>query len=145
MNGTEQQKTDDKLELSNGWQNVGIMAQYARQKIDQKYRQVFMDIVQESFGYGMSKTLHKTQSHWAKEFGISERTFMRHINELALNGYVKINHQKGYIVGGGSKAYSYSPTFPRHANIWMKSVKKSTSKSEPEDNGHGARPDNIQF
>lgn len=109
---------------NNGWQNIGIMKKYARKNIDFKYRGLFMEIVEESFGYGLSKTLHKTQKYWSDLFGISERTFRTHINQLALDGHIKINHQKGYVSGGGSKAYSYSPVYPSNANIWMKDIKK---------------------
>ncbi len=119
------------IELSNGWQNIGIMKQYARKHIDFKHRALFMEIVQESFGYGMAKTLHKTHSVWSKEFGIAKSTFGLQINSLALHGHIRINHQKGYVVGGGSKAYSYSPAYPKNANIWTKSAKGL--KSEPEE------------
>jgi hypothetical protein len=47
--------------LTNGWQNIGIMTQYARKNIKIKNRYIFICLVEESFGYGNAKTLHKSQ------------------------------------------------------------------------------------
>jgi len=110
---------EQELNPTNGWQNIGIMVQYARKNVAQKNRQIFIDIVQESFGYSRAKTLHKTQKHWAELFSISEKTFYTHVNKLAEDGHIKINHKKGYVAGGGSTSYSYSPVFPSHANIFL--------------------------
>jgi DNA-binding transcriptional regulator YhcF (GntR family) len=113
---------------NNGWQNVGIMAQYSFKNIrSQSKRDVFIGIVNESFGYGNTQTLHKTQEHWANMFDITRKTFNKIVHELEDDGHIKINHKKGYMVGGGSVAYSYSPTFPKNARILIKS-----KNNEPE-------------
>jgi hypothetical protein len=111
----------------NGWQNIGVMVQYANKYINSKNRGLFIYLVQESFGYCNNKTLHKKQSKWALEYGIALSTFNIQVNELSTDGHININHQKGYVVGGGSKAYSYSPTFPKNIKIWIKG-----KESEPE-------------
>jgi DNA-binding transcriptional regulator YhcF (GntR family) len=121
---------------NNGWQNVGIMAQYSFKNIrSQSKRDVFIGIVEESFGYGNAQTLHKTQEYWANMFDITRKTFNKIVRELEADGHIKINHKKGYMVGGGSVAYSYSPVFPKHAKIWIKSKNNEpeiTKESEEE-------------
>lgn len=122
---------------SNGWQNIGIMVQYASKNIKFKNRQVFIFLVQESFGYGMRKTLQKSQEYWSNKIGITKPTFNSQVKELEDDGHIKINHQKGFVVGGGKKAYSYSPTFPSNARIWIKadSKEKNNMKEEVDTNG----------
>lgn len=125
---------DDKIG-NNGWQNIGIMQQYARRNIEHKNRDIFLCLVEESFGYGNTKTLHRTQEYWAKSFGVSKNTFNTQVNELAAGGHIKINHQKGYVEGGGSVAYSYSPVFPKGVKIWIKNKNdnaKTTGGGETE-------------
>jgi hypothetical protein len=103
------------------------MVQYARKNINAKNRNIFICLVEESFGYGNAKTLHKTQEYWSKSFGVSKNTFNSQVKELSDDGHIKINHQNGRVEGGGSKSYSYSPIFPKNARIWIKS-----QKNEPE-------------
>jgi endo-1,4-beta-mannosidase len=112
---------------NNGWQNIGIMRQYARKNIERKNREIFTCLVEESFGYGLRKTLHRSQEYWSKLFGVSKNTFNTQVNELARDGHIKINHQREYVATGGSNAYSYSPVFSKNARIFIKS-----KKNEPE-------------
>jgi hypothetical protein len=119
---------NDNIISNNGWQNIGIMVQYSYNNIrSQSKRDVFVMIVKESFGYGNTQTLHNTQEYWSNILDITRKTFNKIVRELEADGHIKINHQKGYVVGGGSVAYSYSPMFPKHAKIWIKN-----KNNEPE-------------
>lgn len=101
-----------KLNSQNSWQNQGIMRKWAKENIQKNYRETFLDIVDESFGYGNRKTLHKTINQWADTFEISRSTFKRHVQWLSEHKFITINTWKAFIPGGGSKPNSYSPCFP---------------------------------
>ena len=115
---------------SNGWQNIGIMFDYAK-RIPYKYRTTFMFICRESFGYCQLKTQHKPNEFWIDLIGISKPTFQSHIKYLSENKHLNIIHKKGYIQGGGSNAFAYSPSFPTGiAAICIKDIKQNIKPKE---------------
>ena len=125
--------TKERLSSNNSWQNQGIMRQFAKDNIEKKYIELFLDIVDESFSYGRKKTLHKTIDEWAKKFKVSRSTFERHIAWLSKNDFIKINTWKEYIPGGGSKPNSYSPCFPKgYAKIKLKEEEENISQEDKE-------------
>jgi predicted transcriptional regulator len=113
---------------NNGWQNIGICVQHIRkQKLTGNITDVYLYIVQESFGYGKLYTNRQTQIDMANSIGISRPTLTKAIHELSSLGLISINESNKYIVDGGSEAFSYSPSFPTGiGKIW---IKQSTSGS----------------
>lgn len=115
----------------NGWQNEGIMSQYAVKYIDFTYRASFQSFVHYSFGYGKTQTLYWTIDKWAEVMKIGRATMLRHIKYLSDNGHIKVIHQHGYVEGGGKLPYAYAPVFPKVGNIWIdKGDKKDKTKYE---------------
>ncbi len=119
--------TETKEISNNGWQNIGIMKQHIRIKnMNWKYRIVFMEIVESSFGYMQLATGSKSTREWADSLSMDKMTFSRHVNWLANNNFIKINEWTGFVKGGGSKSNTYSPSFPNNAHIKIKDL---TNKS----------------
>jgi predicted transcriptional regulator len=107
------------------------MRKWAKQHIEKKYVELFLDIVDESFAYGKKKTLHKTIDEWSKIFGVSRSTFERHIKWLKENGFIKVNTWKEYVPGGGSRPNSYSPCFPKgYAKILLNDENDKSKSNE---------------
>lgn len=123
-------KQTQEIISNNGWQNIGIMTQYSYKTIPHKYRDVFLKIVTESFGYKRNKTAHLTQDDWSVSLGISKKTFISHIKWLEENNHIKINTLSSYVQGGGSKPQSYSPCFVRGLHVFIDGVKKKTVSDE---------------
>ena len=98
---------------NNGWQNIGICKKFARKHIPAKLRTVWMELVEDSFGYCEKKTKQMTQSQMAKEYGFTEKTLREQIKKLEELGLVNIIHSRHNPKGGGSEAYAYAPTFPK--------------------------------
>ena len=115
--------TETKEISNNGWQNIGIMKQHIRKmNMNWKYRIVFMEIVESSFGYLQLATGSRSTREWADSLSMDKMTFSRHVNWLALNNFIKINEWTGFVKGGGSKPNTYSPLFPTNAHIKIKDL-----------------------
>ena len=133
-----QENSNNEKQSSNGWQNIGICKEFARKHIPAKLRTVWMELVEDSFGYCERKTKQMTQSQMAKEYGFTEKTLREQIKKLEELGLVDIIHSRHNPKGGGSEAYAYAPEFPRGSGkIFFKDdIKKSSSsgskKQEPE-------------
>jgi len=122
--------TEESLNPNNSWQNQGIMRNWAKQNIPKLYREVFLDIVDESFGYGRKKTMHKDMKYWSNKFEISRRKFQMHTDWLEKNNFITKNTWHGYIPGGGSEPNSYSPCYPKgYAMIKLKDKNSSSTGS----------------
>ena len=122
---------DKNIEVSsNGWQNIGIMAIWSMDNIDDDtYRWTFLKLVIHSFGYCKPKTNHITMQKFAIIFDMSRASLMRHIKYLEDNNHIKVITHKGYMKNGGSKPNAYAPAFPKgYANIKLDS---SSTKQEP--------------
>lgn len=98
---------------NNGWQNIGICKKFARKHIPAKLRTVWMELVEDSFGYCENSTKQMTQSQMAREYGFTEKTLREQIKKLEELKLVKVIHSRHNPKGGGSEAYAYAPCFPR--------------------------------
>ena len=117
----------------NSWENIGICYIFALDKIEQKYRDSWMAIVRYSFGFGSPSTNRKKHEWWCEVLKISKPTFIKHSKWLEENKFIKIHHHNGFIEGGGSAPYSYSPIFPKgYGQMKLKnnSASRSTITSE---------------
>lgn len=111
----------------NNWQNIGIMWIFAQENIPGKYRNVFMTLVQKSFGYG-EKHVKINGRDLSLLCGLTRKTLYLHLSWLKDHGFIRIHKQKGYIEGGGKEAYTYYPVFPKKGNIFLHKPKKKTDK-----------------
>ena len=133
-----QENLNNEKQSSNGWQNIGICKKFARKKVPAKLRTVWMELVEDSFGYCERNTKQMTQSQMAKEYGFTEKTLREQIKKLEELGLVDIIHSRHNPKGGGSEAYAYAPDFPTgYGKLYFKDdIKKSSSsgskKQEPE-------------
>ena len=108
-----QENLNNENKANNGWQNIGICKKFARKNVPAKLRTVWMELVEDSFGYSEKKTKQMTQSQMAKEYGFTEKTLREQIKKLEELGLVDIIHSRHNPKGGGSEAYAYAPTFPK--------------------------------
>lgn len=116
------------MEMSNnGWQNNGIMLNYAIENIPAKYAFTFLLLVRYSFGYGTIRTKFKTVEFWANKLKISKNTFVSHVSYLVEKEHIEQIREPGFVVGGGKKPYAYAPKFPNNAKIWIKGKEKVPS------------------
>lgn len=100
---------------------------FAQQNIPGKYRNVFMTLVQKSFGFG-EKSVKINGRDLSILCGLTRKTLYVHLAWLKENGFIKIYKQKGYVEGGGKEAYTYYPVFPKSGNIFLHNSKKKTDK-----------------
>lgn len=112
---------------TNGWQNNGIMMNYALENIQYKYIATFLLLVRYSFGYGVPRTKYKTVEFWAEKLNMSKNTFVSHVTHLVQEKHLEQIREPGFVVGGGKKPYAYAPTFPKNAKIWIKSKESEPS------------------
>ena len=133
-----QENLNNEKQSSNGWQNIGICKKFARKNVPAKLRTVWMELVEDSFGYCERKTSQKTQSQMANDYGFTEKTLREQIKKLEDLKLLSVIHSRYNPKGGGSEAYAYAPTYPKgygklHFEDDIKSPTISGSKhSEPE-------------
>ena len=133
-----QENLNNENKANNGWQNIGICKKFARKNVPAKLRTVWMELVEDSFGYCERKTSQKTQSQMANDYGFTEKTLREQIKKLEDLKLLSVIHSRYNPKGGGSEAYAYAPTYPTgYGKIFFKDdIKKSSSsgskKQEPE-------------
>ena len=138
MSTTNNNTSQNEFEATKGWHNIGICKQFARDNIPFKLRTLYLELVEDSFGFCRRTTMKKTQAKFGKEYGISDRTFRDQAKELESLGLLKRIESNKFIEGGGSEAYAYAPAYPKgYGKLYfeddMKSPTISGSKnSEPE-------------
>lgn len=126
-----QENLNNEKQSSNGWQNIGICKKFARKHIPAKLRTVWMELVEDSFGYCEKKTKQMTQSQMAKEYGFTEKTLREQIKKLEELGLVNIIHSRHNPKGGGSEAYAYAPTYPKgYGKIYIEDEQKESSNTK---------------
>ena len=76
-----QENLNNENKANNGWQNIGICKKFARKNVPAKLRTVWMELVEDSFGYCERKTPQKTQSQMAKDYGFTEKTLREQIKK----------------------------------------------------------------
>ena len=133
-----QENLNNENKANNGWQNIGICKKFARKNVPAKLRTVWMELVEDSFGYCERKTSQKTQSQMANDYGFTEKTLREQIKKLEDLKLLSVIHSRYNPKGGGSEAYAYAPTYPTgYGKIFFKDdIQKSSSsgskKQEPE-------------
>ena len=133
-----QENLNNEKQSNNGWQNIGICKKFARKHIPAKLRTVWMELVEDSFGYCERKTSQKTQSQMANDYGFTEKTLREQIKKLEDLKLLSVIHSRYNPKGGGSEAYAYAPTYPTgYGKIFFKDDIQSpttsgSKKQEPE-------------
>ena len=133
-----QENLNNENKANNGWQNIGICKKFARKNVPAKLRTVWMELVEDSFGYCERKTSQKTQSQMANDYGFTEKTLREQIKKLEDLKLLSVIHSRYNPKGGGSEAYAYAPTYPTgYGKIFFKDdIQSPTSsgskKQEPE-------------
>ena len=143
-----QENLNNEKQSNNGWQNIGICKKFARKHIPAKLRTVWMELVEDSFGYCEKKTKQMTQSQMAKEYGFTEKTLREQIKKLEELGLVNIIHSRHNPKGGGSEAYAYAPTYPKgYGELkWKDDIKESSNtKSKVPDKKEVTSYKNMYF
>ena len=107
-----QENLNNENKANNGWQNIGICKKFARKNVPAKLRTVWMELVEDSFGYCERKTSQKTQSQMANDYGFTEKTLREQIKKLEDLKLLSVIHSRYNPKGGGSEAYAYAPTYP---------------------------------
>ena len=133
-----QENLNNENKASNGWQNIGICKKFARENVPAKLRTVWMELVEDSFGYCERKTSQKTQSQMANDYGFTEKTLREQIKKLEDLKLLSVIHSRYNPKGGGSEAYAYAPTYPKgygkicFEDDMQKSSSSGSKKQEPE-------------
>ena len=133
-----QENLNNENKANNGWQNIGICKKFARKNVPAKLRTVWMELVEDSFGYCERKTSQKTQSQMANDYGFTEKTLREQIKKLEDLKLLSVIHSRYNPKGGGSEAYAYAPTYPTgYGKICFKDDMESpkisgSKKQEPE-------------
>ena len=133
-----QENLNNENKANNGWQNIGICKKFARKNVPAKLRTVWMELVEDSFGYCERKTSQKTQSQMANDYGFTEKTLREQIKKLEDLKLLSVIHSRYNPKGGGSEAYAYAPTYPTgYGKIFFnddiqKSSSSGSKKQEPE-------------
>ena len=139
MSTTNNNTSQNEFEATKGWHNIGICKQFARDNIPFKLRTLYLELVEDSFGFCRRTTMKKTQAKFGKEYGISDRTFRDQAKELESLGLLKRIESNKFIEGGGSEAYAYAPAYPKgYGKLFFKDdIQKSSysgsKKQEPEE------------
>ena len=137
MSTTNNNTSQNEFEATKGWHNIGICKQFARDNMPFRLRTLYLELVEDSFGFCRRTTMKKTQAKFGKEYGISDRTFRDQAKELESLGLLKRIESNKFIEGGGSEAYAYAPAYPKgYGKLFFKDdIKKSSSsgskKQEP--------------
>ena len=144
-----QENLNKEKQSSNGWQNIGICKKFARKHVPAKLRIVWMELVEDSFGYCEKKTKQMTQSQMAKEYGFTEKTLREQIKKLEELKLVRVIHSRHNPKGGGSEAYAYAPTYPKgYGKIYIDDEPKSqqhTTTSGSESTEHKSYSYGVDF
>lgn len=101
------------LQSSNGWQNIGICKKFARKNVPFKLRALWMELVEESFGYGYLKTKRISQDELAKMFGVTKQTLNDQLKKLEELKLIEVIGSNEFVVGGGTKPNAYAPCYPK--------------------------------
>ena len=126
-----QENLNNENKASNGWQNIGICKKFARKNVPAKLRTVWMELVEDSFGYCERKTSQKTQSQMAKDYGFTEKTLREQIKKLEDLNLLSVIHSRYNPKGGGSEAYAYAPTYPKgYGKIYIEDEQKESSNTK---------------
>ena len=126
-----QENLNNENKANNGWQNIGICKKYARKNVPAKLRTVWMELVEDSFGYCERKTSQKTQSQMAKDYGFTEKTLREQIKKLEDLKLLSVIHSRYNPKGGGSEAYAYAPTYPKgYGKIYIEDEQKESSNTK---------------
>ncbi len=115
----------------NSWQNIGIMYIYALKHIPHKYRDTYMMLVRNSFGYSKSQTIYATLGFWAEKSGASISAIKRHIHYLVKNEHVQVIKKHEFIEGGGKNPYAYRVSYPDVGNIHIDKTMEPKEKYDP--------------
>ena len=110
---TTNNTSQNEYEATKGWHNIGICKQFARDNIPFRLRTLYLELVEDSFGFCQRTTMKKTQAKFGKEYGISDRTFRDQAKELESLGVLKRIGSSKFVEGGGSEAYAYAPAYPK--------------------------------
>ena len=138
MSTTNNNTSQNEFEATKGWHNIGICKQFARDNIPFRLRTLYLELVEDSFGFCRRTTMKKTQAKFGKEYGISDRTFRDQAKELESLGLLKRIESRKFVEGGGSEAYAYAPAYPKgYGKLFFKDDIKNpeisgSKNSEPE-------------
>ena len=134
-----QETVQTEKNISNtGWQNIGICKKFARHNIPFKLRTLWLELVEDSFGYLEKKTKRISQEEMSKLYGISRPALSEQLKKLEELKLIKVIPQNTYVKGGGSEACAYAPRYPeKFGHIKFKDDMKSptisgSKNSEPE-------------
>ena len=126
-----QENLNNENKANNGWQNIGICKKFARKKVPAKLRTVWMELVEDSFGYCKRKTSQKTQSQMANDYGFTEKTLREQIKKLEDLKLLSVIHSRYNPKGGGSEAYAYAPTYPKgYGKLCFEDEQKESSNTK---------------
>lgn len=135
-----QETVQTEKNISNtGWQNIGICKKFARHNVPFKLRTLWLELVEDSFGYLEKKTKRISQEEMSKLYGISRPALSEQLKKLEELKLIKVIPPNTMIKGGGSEACAYAPTYPTgYGHIKFKDdIQKSSSsgskKQEPEE------------
>ena len=128
---TTNNTSQNELEATRGWHNIGICKQFARDNIPFRLRTLYLELVEDSFGFCRRTTMKKTQAKFGKEYGISDRTFRDQVKELENLGLLKRVESSKFVEGGGSEAYAYAPAYPKgYGKLFFKDEQKESSNTK---------------
>ena len=135
---TTNNTSQNEYEATKGWHNIGICKQFARDNMPFRLRNLYLELVEDSFGFCRRTTMKKTQARFGKDYGISDRTFRDQAKELESLGLLKRIESSKFVEGGGSEAYAYAPAYPKgYGKLLFKDDMQSptisgSKKQEPE-------------
>ena len=128
---TTNNTSQNEFEATRGWHNIGICKQFARDNIPFRLRTLYLELVEDSFGFCQRTTIKKTQAKFGKEYGISDRTFRDQVKELENLGLLKRVESSKFVEGGGSEAYAYAPAYPKgYGKLFFKDEQKESSNTK---------------
>ena len=128
---TTNNTSQNEFEATRGWHNIGICKQFARDNIPFRLRTLYLELVEDSFGFCRRTTMKKTQAKFGKEYGISDRTFRDQVKELENLGLLKRVESSKFVEGGGSEAYAYAPAYPKgYGKIYIEDEQKESSNTK---------------
>ena len=111
----EENQYDLERMTNNGWQNIGATIQYWRPKIQNRSAfYVMAYIVEKSFGLLKPYTKPKSMRDWARECGMSSKTFMNAIHYLEEIGAIRIGKTHSF---GPKESFIYYPSYPKNVQI----------------------------
>ena len=145
---TTNNTSQNEFEATRGWHNIGICKQFARDNIPFRLRTLYLELVEDSFGFCQRTTMKKTQAKFGKEYGISDRTFRDQAKELESLGLLKRIESSKFVEGGGSEAYAYAPAYPKgYGKLYFKDEQKESSntKSKVQDKKEVTSYKNMYF